>query len=474
MPWYGGCASRLASRPRWGYAGPVLDSTGAKLVAVVVLAALAIGAPAAFARKPVIAYVDAGTKKLQFYDPEQGRNVLAPNLTIPGIRGFAMSFDGRYVFYRDGEPGTDYKLHLFDRATSAEVSLPGIDVYTGADKPIDLSVSNTGLLAFDDNGNGPAVVYDSRPRSFVETGLGAGNGHRQSHLSGDGKFLATTCVTGSMNCVVESGGSDADAFVQNLTTKVDTGFPDDLNGADKSEEHPCINGDGSVVGVDIGNPVQRDLFFYDRARSMEVSFSGLNDPVVDDVRCVLDAAGDYIGLDDNAGNFKVYERASSSFLDLSGVPITTPAWFTAPYSPPKPAAKKPPAGGPPAGGPGTFGTRTRVTLKLAAKRIPARGPLKVRVANANGFEVTGKLSGQTVNSVSVSRKRRVKLRAKSFRVAPHARKTVKLKLPKALRRLLKRKHKLKLRLTAKLKDPAGDTRTVKKRVTPKLKKKRRR
>ena len=52
-------------------------------------------------------------------------------------------------------------------------------------------------------------------------------------------------------------------------------------------------------------------------------------------------------------------------------------------------------------------------------------------------------------------------------------KVVKLKLPKALRKLLKRKNKLSLRLTAKLRDPAGNTRTVKKTVKPKLKRKRR-
>jgi hypothetical protein len=45
---------------------------------------------------------------------------------------------------------------------------------------------------------------------------------------------------------------------------------------------------------------------------------------------------------------------------------------------------------------------------------------------------------------------------------------VKLRLSRALRRLLARKHKLSLRLTAKVHDPAGNTRTVKKLVAPKL------
>ena len=110
-----------------------------------------------------------------------------------------------------------------------------------------------------------------------------------------------------------------------------------------------------------------------------------------------------------------------------------------------------------------------MTLKLAARRIPARGPLKVRVANANGFAITGVLSGRTVNRVSVSLLRRIKLKAKAFSVAAGSTRTVKLALPSALRRLLAREHKLTLRLTAKLKDPAGNTRTLRAKVSPRLK-----
>lgn len=102
-----------------------------------------------------------------------------------------------------------------------------------------------------------------------------------------------------------------------------------------------------------------------------------------------------------------------------------------------------------------FGSRTLVTLKLASRRIPARGPVKVRVANANGFQITGRLSGK-------------RLKAKRFSAAAHAKKTVKLKLPARLRRALGRKHKLRLPLTARVKDPAGQVRTVKKRVTLRL------
>jgi hypothetical protein len=129
-----------------------------------------------------------------------------------------------------------------------------------------------------------------------------------------------------------------------------------------------------------------------------------------------------------------------------------------------------PDGGAPGGGaaPAAFGARTLVTLVLATKRIPARGPLKIRVANANGFEITGRLSGRTVSDASAARRRPVKLKAKAFRVGAQARKTIRLRLPKALGRLLQRKGRLRLRLTATVKDPAGNTRTVRKTVTPRL------
>ena len=124
--------------------------------------------------------------------------------------------------------------------------------------------------------------------------------------------------------------------------------------------------------------------------------------------------------------------------------------------------------------PSAFGPKTLVTLNLAVKRIPRRGPIKVRVANRNGFTVTGKLWGETTKKVAASRKRRVRLKAKAINVADHARKTVKLGLPKPLRKVLARKGKLTLRLIAKVRDPAGNTRTVKKRVTLMLKQSRRR
>jgi DNA-binding beta-propeller fold protein YncE len=112
-----------------------------------------------------------------------------------------------------------------------------------------------------------------------------------------------------------------------------------------------------------------------------------------------------------------------------------------------------------------FGARTLVTMRLAAGRIPARGPLTVVVRNRNGFAVSGKLSARTTERVSVSRARRLVIRGKAFVVGARTRKSVNLRLSKAMRRLLNRRGKLSLRLTGRIKDPAGNTRTARKNVS---------
>jgi DNA-binding beta-propeller fold protein YncE len=136
---------------------------------------------------------------------------------------------------------------------------------------------------------------------------------------------------------------------------------------------------------------------------------------------------------------------------------------------PPPEAPAPPAPAPEVTAPLGFAAKTLVTLRLAAARIAARGPVRVRVTNRNGFAVTGSLSGATVRKLSVSKLRRVKLGAKRFSVAAHATRTVRLALPKLLRRVLARTGKLELRLTARLADPSGHKRTVRKQVTLRLK-----
>jgi hypothetical protein len=190
-------------------------------------------------------------------------------------------------------------------------------------------------------------------------------------------------------------------------------------------------------------------------------------PVVNDA-----PGGDLIG---SGISVPVADNSTTQFsATASGDGHTSRCSNSISYTEQTPPATGGGGGGEGGGGPAAFGARTLVTLRLAAGRIPASGPLKVRAENQNGFAVTGNLSGQTTRPVSASRKRRIKLKAKSFSVAANAKQTLKLRLPTVLRRLLGRKGKLSLRLTAKVKDPAGNTRTVKKKVTPKLKRKRRR
>ncbi|HTI33867.1 MAG TPA: VCBS repeat-containing protein [Miltoncostaea sp.] len=96
------------------------------------------------------------------------------------------------------------------------------------------------------------------------------------------------------------------------------------------------------------------------------------------------------------------------------------------------------------GGPGggvagraAFGRRTLVTLALLRGR-----PIRVRVRNANGFAVTGRLLGAGA--------------PRRFRVAAHRTATVRLQLRSA--------HPRSLRLRARVTDPSGTTRTVVRRV----------
>ena len=102
--------------------------------------------------------------------------------------------------------------------------------------------------------------------------------------------------------------------------------------------------------------------------------------------------------------------------------------------------------------------------------------MAVVIANGNTFKVTGTLSAATTKPVAsaAAKKRkkakRISLKAKRFTVAGKSRKTVKLKLPAKLRRLLKRTGRLSLRVKVVVTDPSGNRRTVSRVVKLKLKK----
>ena len=90
-----------------------------------------------------------------------------------------------------------------------------------------------------------------------------------------------------------------------------------------------------------------------------------------------------------------------------------------------------------------FGADTRVTIALAARRTPVR----VRVVNGNAFAVKGTL------------------RSRHFTVGANGRTTVRPALTKSFRRRLRRKGRIALRLSAVVEDPAGNRRTVRRRVS---------
>ncbi|HEX6653514.1 MAG TPA: hypothetical protein VF072_12275 [Thermoleophilaceae bacterium] len=298
---------------------------------------------AALADLPVISYVDENGV-FRLYEAEFNREVEppppVPTFAPASQLRYAISLNGRYIAFND----SGKKLHLLDRATNTQVPLPGIDVYAN---PGSLTVSNAGLIAFDDNGQGGARVYDSGTGQFVETGLPAGGGgHRQTRLSGDGHFLATTCDDTLSTCVAALDAG-VDPYVQDLVTKEDTGFPND---ALFDEEHPCIDGDGSLVGFDkpAGAVLPYDIFVFERGTDppSQKSYPALNDPLKDENDCVLDATGAYIGLIfDQSGtpSFRVYQVASEEFLTLpADKEFDSRSVFSEAYSPPRP-----PGGGDP-------------------------------------------------------------------------------------------------------------------------------
>ena len=115
-----------------------------------------------------------------------------------------------------------------------------------------------------------------------------------------------------------------------------------------------------------------------------------------------------------------------------------------------------------------FGSKTRVRLKVAATRIAAGAPLKVRVINANIFAIRGSLSAETAHHGPISGKGGSAHNSAFFSLRAQARKTVAVTLPKPLRRQLGRAGRVALILVASVKDPAGTRRGVEKNITVRL------
>jgi N-acetylneuraminic acid mutarotase len=300
--------------------------------------------PNAIARRPIVGYVDP-QGQFALYDSETGTDLPAPALPA-NLTRFAMSLGGQYIVYVDPANKT---IHLFDRFAHGEVALPGIDV---DDDPANVTVSDAAVIAFDHNSNGPARVYDAKSGQFVETGLVPFDigvdpafvaGHRQTHLSATGRFLATTCQD---HCVTDSGG-EPDLYVQDLTTMQKFDMPNDQPVA-QDAEHPCINGVGSLVGVELSNfnptnSAQRDVVLYDRISGGPLPTP--NVPAVDDIKCVLDSGGQHIGIADQQDHLRLYDRLTGAFVALPSK-VGNPAWFSDPIdlTPPETTIQGGPSG----------------------------------------------------------------------------------------------------------------------------------
>jgi hypothetical protein len=135
--------------------------------------------------------------------------------------------------------------------------------------------------------------------------------------------------------LVAPSGDNPDPYVQDLGTKTDTGFPDDDA---RDEEHPCIDGDGSLVGLDKGPMGNRDIHLFDRSVSppQAVLIPGVNEATREEAYCQLDAAGDYLGFSDFVnGGFMLYDVKGQALVPLPpGKEFDNRSMLSAPYSPP--------------------------------------------------------------------------------------------------------------------------------------------
>lgn len=290
-----------------------------RVTRILVAASFLLTPALASARKPILAWIDT-TDTFRLYDLEAGASLGAPAFQA-NLRRFGVSQGGRYVVYVD----KGKKVHLVDLVTQREVPLPGIDVYTNPGFP---SVSDSGLIAFDDNLNGPTVLYNASIGAFVPTGFAGNNGHRQPALAGEGGFLATTCLK---DCIHSTVDADSDLFLQDIPSQADIPVPDTLSGDTKrDEEHPCLSGGGRIVGADVPNPTKRDIVLFDRQAGQVATPPGFNDPASDDNFCALDFTGQYLGAFTNLQHMRILDRASNQQLPMPDPNIDRPAFLIQP------------------------------------------------------------------------------------------------------------------------------------------------
>ena len=211
--------------------------------AVVAAAALLLPAAPSAARKPVIAYVDPASGVFSLYDAETETSPAAPALPN-GIARYAMSSNGRFVVFED--PATrrpaPARPHGGRRGRAAG--------HRRLREPAVADGLRHGLIAFDDNGNGPARVYDSARAPSSRRAFRRATATARRALSADGNRLATTCLGGLARAVrgrprrrrrgVRAGPRPRHRHRASPTT---------WRSPTRRENRPCLDGDGSVVGL---------------------------------------------------------------------------------------------------------------------------------------------------------------------------------------------------------------------------------
>jgi hypothetical protein len=115
-------------------------------------------------------------------------------------------------------------------------------------------------------------------------------------------------------------------------------------------------------------------------------------------------------------------------------------------------------------------TKPRLRILTRRARATRKRVMRVRVRCLPGEPggCDGALSARTVRRVALAtasaRGRILRLRPRAFHIAEGARATVKLRMSKRVFRILKQKHRLLLRVSAKARDPAGNVGRAARRV----------
>jgi hypothetical protein len=114
-------------------------------------------------------------------------------------------------------------------------------------------------------------------------------------------------------------------------------------------------------------------------------------------------------------------------------------------------------------GPG-FGGNTLVNFVVGRRglRLPLSGVLSLRVRNRNEFPVDARLDLRSASAVETSARRRLRLGAKRASLPASRNRTIRIKLSRRNRTILRRRGRFNVRATLTLTDPRGQRRTVRK------------